>query len=228
MKKKKTIVAVIAAYNEESKIKKVIAEVAKYVDRIIVVDDGSGDNTVLKAKHRKAIVLKHIINLGQGAALQTGFDYAKKIKADIVLTYDADGQFKASEIPLMIAPLVKGKADVSLGSRFLGHTTNMPVMRYVVLSLGLLFTRIFSNIRLTDTHNGFRAFTSQALAKMEIVHNRWAHPSDIIYQIAANKFKVVEIPVTVYYTNYSWKKGQRNIEAVKIPFQLIGKALLGL
>lgn len=226
MKDKKVIV-VIAAYNEEGKIKKVINEVAKYVTKIIVVDDGSKDNTFSKVKHKKAIVLQHMINLGQGAALQTAFDYAKTLKPDVVVTYDADGQFSAKEILKVIAPILKGKADAVLGSRFLGKHINMPLSRLLILKFGLIFTGIFSNIRLTDTHNGFRAFSREALNKMHIKHNRWAHPSDIIYQIASNKFKVSEVPVTVYYTNYSWKKGQRNLEALKIPFQLITKALLG-
>lgn len=220
------IFAIIPAFNERNKIGKVVDDAAKYVSRVVVVDDGSTDGTPERAKNKKAVILKHIINLGQGAALQTGFEYAKINKADIVVTFDADGQFTASEIPRIIDPILKEKADVVLGSRFLGKAVNMPAMRWLVLRLGLVFTRLFSGIDLTDTHNGFRAFSARAVERMQITHNRWAHPSDVIYQIARNKFNFVEVPVTVSYTSYSRKKGQSNLEALKIPISLIVRALL--
>ncbi len=226
MAKKNNVVAVIAAFNEEKKISKVIRQVAKHVNHIIVVDDGSVDNTALKAKYKKVTILRHIINLGQGAALQTGFEYARILKPDVVITYDADGQFEASDINKFVKPIVKRKADVVLGSRFLGKALSMPQSRLIILKLGILFTRFFSNIRLTDTHNGFRAFSGEAINKIELKHNRWAHPSEIIYQISKNKFRVKEVPITVRYSKYSWKKGQKNTEAFKIPIELIIKALV--
>ena len=216
----------MAAYNEEKTIAKVIRSIAKYVTKIIVVDDGSYDNTSEKAKHSKVVVLRHIINLGQGAALQTGFEYAKYLKPDVIITYDADGQFLPADIKKFITPIVGGKADVVLGSRFLGKAENIPYSRLVVLRLGIFFTQLFSNIKLSDTHNGFRAFSASAIEKIDLKHNRWAHPSEFIYQISKNKFRVTEVPITVKYTKYSWRKGQRNIEALKIPGELIIKALL--
>lgn len=220
------VIAVIPAFNERKKVGKVINEIAKYVDKIVVIDDGSSDGTYLAVKNRKAVVLRHPINLGQGAALQTGFEYAKKTKYDIVVTYDADGQFKASEIKNIIAPIVEGGAEVTLGSRFLGKAIDIPLSRLVVLKLGIFFTYIFSGIQLTDTHNGLRAFSQKALTKISIKHNRWAHPSDIIFQISKNKLRVTEVPVTVVYTAYSREKGQSNFEALKIPFELIMRELI--
>lgn len=215
----------MAAFNEEAKIARVVDDIARFVDKVIIVDDGSTDQTAQKVKNIKAIILSHIINLGQGAALQTGFDYAMTLKPDVVITYDADGQFKASDIQKFIKPIVAGKADVVLGSRFLGKVKNIPISRYIILRIGIFFTYIFSNISLTDTHNGFRAFSGKALSKVHLRHNRWAHPSEIIYQISKNKFRVIEVPITVIYSKYSWKKGQKNIEALKIPAELIMKAL---
>lgn len=220
------VVAVIPAYNEEKKIGKVIREVAQYVDKMIVIDDGSADHTAEQAKHRKSIILKHLINLGQGAALQTGFEYAKKIKSDIIVTFDADGQFEPSEIKDIVKPIIKNRADVVLGSRFLGKTINIPSSRLIVLRMGIFFTYLFSNIKLTDTHNGFRAFNKKAFSKINILHNRWAHPSDIIYQVSKNKFRIIEVPVTIRYTNYSKSKGQSNFEALRIPFELVARALI--
>lgn len=224
--KRNKIILIIAAYNEEKKISAVIKEVAKYVNKIVVVDDGSTDQTSKRSEHQKVILLRHIINLGQGAALQTGFEYARTLNPDVVITYDADGQFVAQDIQKFVKPIVEGQAEVVLGSRFLGKTLNMPLSRLIILRLGILFTRFFSNIRLTDTHNGFRAFSGEAIKKIDLKHNRWAHPSEIIYQISKNKFKVLEVPITVKYSKYSWKKGQKNIEAVKIPIELIIKALM--
>lgn len=226
MKKiKNKIVVVIAAYNEEQKIAGVLKRVSKFCDKIVVVNDGSKDNTLKKIKGRKIIALNHIINLGQGAALQTGFEYAKTLNPEVVVTFDADGQFDPREILKMVNPILKKRADVTLGSRFLGSVKNIPFIRLVILRMGIFFTYLFSNIALTDTHNGFRAFSKNAISKIKIIHNRWAHPSDILYQIARNNFKFVEIPIKVLYSDYSKKKGQRNIEAIRIPLSLIIKAL---
>lgn len=227
MKKKQTWI-VIAALNEEATIRKVLSEVARFCDKIVVVDDGSTDRTFLEAKNKKTVVLRHLVNLGQGAALQTGFDYAKRLDCDIVVTYDADGQFEPTDISKIVKPIILNKADVVLGSRFMGKAINMPFVKCLILRLGLLFTRIFADIKLTDTHNGFRAFSRSALNQIEITHNGWAHPSDIIYQISKNKFRVAEVPVTVFYTDYSKHKGQRNLEALKIPVELIKKALFSI
>ncbi|MBI4058756.1 glycosyltransferase family 2 protein [Candidatus Microgenomates bacterium] len=219
------VAAVIPAFNEEKRIWKVIRDAAKYVDKIIVVDDGSCDKTAQQVKNRKAIVLTHRFNLGQGAALQTGFDYAKKINADIVITFDADGQFKASEIPRVIKPILEGRIDAVLGSRFLGGTVDMPLSRRMTLRLGIIFTNIFYGIKLTDTFNGFRAFSSGAIHKINLTQNRMAHAAEIIDQIQLHKLKFVEVPVTVIYNKNTFNKGLRNINAFKLFFDLITKKL---
>lgn len=220
------VVLVIAALNEEKKIAKVVLEASHYVHKIIVVDDGSTDKTSSVVTGKKVILIRHIINLGQGAALQTGFDYAKTLSPSVVITYDADGQFSASDIPKFTKPILSGKTDVVLGSRFLGKSLNMPTSRLMVLKFGIIFTRLFSNIKLSDTHNGFRAFSGEAIKKINLKHNRWAHPSEVIYQIRKNNLRVLEVPITVRYSKYSWQKGQRNIEALKIPLELVIKALI--
>lgn len=223
--KSKQIIAVIAAYNEEKKIAGVVDDVSKYVDLVIIVDDGSKDKTVDVVKNKKAVVLKHCINLGQGAALQTGFDYAKKLNPEVVITYDADGQFKAKEITRIIKPILDKKVDVVLGSRFLGKTVNMSPIRKYVLKLGILFTLIFSEIKLTDTHNGFKALNNKALNSIEITQNRMAHASEIIDEIKRNNLNYLEMPVTVKYDDYSKQKGQSNLNSIKILVELITRKL---
>lgn len=216
------IVAVIPAYNEEDRIEKVIKSIEKYVNLIVVVDDGSTDKTVDKIKSKKVLILRHEINLGQGASLQTGFDYAKRLQPDVVITYDADGQFEPSDIPKVIRPILKGKYDIVLGSRFLGKTINLPLSKHFVLKSGVLFTRIFSGVNVTDTHNGFRALNQNALKKIHIIHNRMAHASEIIDQTKEYKLKYKEVPVTVKYLT---KVNQSSLNAFTILFDLISKKL---
>jgi glycosyltransferase involved in cell wall biosynthesis len=211
----KKVAIVIAAYNEEATILKVVTDVRKFSDKVIVVNDCSSDETGKIARNAGAIVIEHSINLGQGASLQTGFDFIKKHSlGDVVVTYDADDQFLAQEIPLLCEPIEKNTADVSLGSRFLGETYNLPFFRKLVLKMGILFTWIFSDIKLTDTHNGFRAFSIEALNSIEILQNRMAHASEIIDQIARKKLRYVEVPVTVKYNIE--RSGQGNIGMIHI------------
>jgi len=225
MNNKLKIIAVIAAYNEEKKVASVVDDVSKYVDLVVVIDDGSKDKTVEVIKNKKAIVLKHCINLGQGAALQTGFDYAKEFNPDVIITYDADGQFEAKEISKIIEPILDKKVEVVLGSRFLGKTINMSPFRKYILKLGILFTWVFSEIKLTDTHNGFRAFNNKALNLIEITQNRMAHASEIIDEIKRNNLNYLEVPVTVKYDDYSKQKGQSSLNSIRILLELITRKL---
>lgn len=221
----KKIYIVIPAFNEKLRIKIVIEAVKTFADKIIVVDDGSTDNTAEQIISKKVVLLKHCFNLGQGAALQTGFQYAKQEGADIVITYDADGQFIASEIPLLIKPLIEGRADIALGSRFLGKTVNMPTLKFIILKLGIIFTYLYSGIKLTDTHNGLRALNKKALRKISITQNRMAHSSEILDQIKQYQLKFTEVPVTVSYDDYTKKKGQNVFSAFRITYDLIAKKL---
>jgi glycosyltransferase involved in cell wall biosynthesis len=185
------------------------------------VDDCSTDKTIEKIKGARVILLRHMLNLGQGAALQTGFDYAKVNGIEVVVTFDSDGQFLATEIPSVLKPILKGKADVVLGSRFKGETINIPVLRKTILKLGILFTYVFSGIKLSDTHNGFKALNRIALDKIDITHDRMAHASEIIDEIARSGLRYVEVPVTVKYNAYSRFKGQGNANSLNIIMQLI-------
>lgn len=216
----KKITVVIAAYNEESVIFSVIADVKKYIKDVVVVDDASGDRTAEIAEQAGADVLEHLINRGQGAALKTGIDYAVKRGADIIVTFDADGQHKAEEITRLVDPIIKDEVDVVLGSRFLGNIpNNIPFLRKMVLRGGIWFTRFFSKINITDTHNGFRALSRKAAQTIRIRQDRMAHASEILDEIAYHKLKFVEVPVTISYTDYSMQKGQSSLNSIKIAFK---------
>ncbi|WP_200949452.1 glycosyltransferase family 2 protein [Achromobacter sp. Root565] len=211
----------IAAYNEGSVIANTIAGVLPYVRNVVVCDDCSSDATAQAALDAGAHVLSHPINLGQGAALQTGIAYALRQQAQYIITFDADGQHDAREILPMLAALKASGVDAVLGSRFLGTKTNIPFSRRLVLTSALLYTRLTARIRLTDVHNGFRALTRKFCEEFEFKQNRMAHASEILDHIAAHKVRFIEHPVTIVYTEYSIRKGQRSSNAIRILMELL-------
>lgn len=223
------IVAIVPAFNEGSRIVAAITDARQYVDHVVVVDDCSSDDTGVVAKSAGAIVLRHIINRGQGAALQTGTDYAlKTLVADVIVHFDADGQMMGSEIPMMVQPIAAGEADVVLGSRFLGKAAlNMPAMRRFMIRLGTIFTIVLSGIRVTDTHNGFRALSRKAASEMRISLDRMAHASEILDLIKTKRLKYVERPVTISYTADTLHKGQSTVKAMMTAKDILKKKIVG-
>lgn len=204
------IVAIIPAYNEQNTISSVISSLLRIVNKVVVVDDGSSDDTSLKARAAGALVLRHVVNRGYGAALATGTDYALGMGARYIIHFDADGQFVASDVPKLLEPLQKQQAQVVFGSRFLGTTINIPLVRKVILKAAIIFTWVFSGLKLTDAQNGFRAFTAKAARQINIKQDGKAATSEIIDEVARLKFDYVEVPVTVYYTDYSLNKAKAN------------------
>lgn len=213
---------VIPAFNEENKIVEVINSLKKEgYSKIVVVDDGSKDNTLKNAKSTGVEVLHHIINRGQGAALKTGIDYALDQGAEIIITFDSDGQHRPEDIVRMIKPLEERKVDIVLGSRFLNSSSNVPPIRKMFLKAGALIFRIFYGVKLTDSHNGLRALSRKAAQKILLTQDRMEHASQIIEEMSRNKLKYVEVPVTIKYTEYSLQKGQRTSNAFKILFKMV-------
>ncbi len=196
---------IIPAKNEAKNIADVVIKVKKIVDKVVVVDDGSDDDTANLATSAGAIVLQHLVNRGYGAALVTGSDYAVSRGADIIIHFDADGQFEANDISRLVGALQLGVPSVALGSRFLGKVIDMPKLRYLTLKLAIIFTWIFSGIKLTDAHNGFRAFTSSAWQKFNFRQDLMAFSSEVIDEIKRCNITWVEVPVTVRYTESSLK-----------------------
>ncbi len=202
---------VIPAYNEEKKIGEVLDELVRYPYHVVVVDDGSRDQTRQIALCFPVTVLKHITNLGQGAALQTGIRYALSFpETRYVVTFDADGQHSASDILPMIDQCHSGDYDIVLGSRFLekGKVINLEWQRRLVLKAAILFTRLMTGMQLTDTHNGLRVLTAKAAGKLNLTQNGMAHASELLSQVAAMKLRYCEAPVTILYSDYSRQKGQ--------------------
>ncbi|HEX3704841.1 MAG TPA: glycosyltransferase family 2 protein [Vicinamibacterales bacterium] len=207
---------VIAAYNEGAVIGGVVRELVLDGYTVIVVDDGSRDDTGAQAQAAGAVMLRHAINRGQGAALQSGFRYALDHGARIVVTFDADGQHDVSDVSRLVEPILGGEADIALGSRFLEHAAGVPPARRMLLRAAVAFTSVVSGVSLTDAHNGMRALSRRAAEQVDLRLDRMAHASEIIDQIVRTGLRVTEVPVAVRYTPYSVRKGQHASAAARI------------
>lgn len=204
---------VVAALNEASRIGTTISSLVTFGWRVVVVDDGSSDSTLAVARRAGAVVLRHLINRGQGASLQTGIEFAVSQGAKYIVTFDADGQHCARDVPEMVDCLVSGKADIVLGSRFLGAVVDIPWHRYWMLKLATLFTRLTTRLEITDTHNGLRAMTASTAKQLRLCEDRMAHASEILHVIANSGLRYVEHPVTIQYHRSTLAKGQRTADA---------------
>lgn len=195
---------VVPAYNEAKNIGRVISGLFSHgLENIIVVDDGSSDNTAEVAKLAGATVLKHEVNRGQGASLQTGNEHAFNSGASYVVHFDADGQFNPADIAQALGVMKDKNLDVLLGSRFLDSRSQIPwTKKHIVLPIARLVNRFLTGLKLTDVHNGFRILSRPAVEKINITQDRMAHNSEIIKQIKAKNLSYLEYPVEVTYNEY--------------------------
>ena len=213
-----SVAIIIPLYNEESVVENVLWELCQKYPKcnLIVVDDCSTDESYKEACVEGVYLLKHMVNLGQGAALQTGIEYARELGCKYVVTFDSDGQHNPYDIEPFIKSLKENEADIILGSRFLGSTENMPTSKRYLLKASRFFTWITTGVWLTDSHNGLRAINIQKFPQFEITQNRMAHASEIISIIKTLKMRYIEKPCNVRYTQYSIKKGQSMLNSINI------------
>jgi glycosyltransferase involved in cell wall biosynthesis len=221
----KDVWIVIAAFNEEAVIGRVVDKVTRVYPNVVVVDDGSADLTASKAAGAGALVVKHPINLGQGAALQTGIAFALSRGAQYLVTFDADGQHRVADIAALLEALRSRDIDYALGSRFLHGASNIPRTRRLLLQAATWFTRFTTGLRVSDSHNGLRAMTRKGASQLFIRQNRMAHASEILQQIADSGLNYIEVPVTISYTHYSLEKGQRLSGSVDIILDLLASRM---
>lgn len=217
----KTMV-VIPAYNEEKTIVNVLKKLKNYLsaDDIIVIDDGSRDNTSKLAQEEGIHVYRHSLNRGLGGALGTGLEAGLLHQADIIVTMDADEQHDPREIDKLIEPIIKGEADVVIGSRFI-NSQKMPLIRKIYNWIANYTTWLIFGIWTTDSQSGFRAFSKKAAKNIEIKTNKMEVSSEIIKEIKGHRLKIKEVPIQAIYTKYSMSKGQNFFEGIKTVTRLI-------
>ncbi|MBU1448233.1 glycosyltransferase family 2 protein [Patescibacteria group bacterium] len=217
------VIAVIPGFREETRIGETVRGVLTYVAVAVVVDDGSPDQTAERAKEAGAVVLRHRLNRGQGAALKTGTEAALRLGADVVLHVDADGQHDPASIPALLAPISSQEADVVFGSRFLGEAVGIPLSRRLLLAAARTFNALAVGVprRVTDPQSGFRALTSSAARRIDFHQDRMAHCSEILRLVTRSDLRWREVPVRIRYSEDSLKKGQKPWDAAGIAWQLL-------
>ncbi len=208
-KQNKKIYIILPAYNEEKVITEVITEIQKVgYQNIILVDDGSSDQTFKVAKKTGVLVFRHKINRGKGATTKTGIEASKLLSADIIVTMDADGQHNPQDIIKLIKPLIENKCDVVLGSRLI-NPKGMPWYKILHNKIGNLITWYLYGLWVTDSQSGFRAYSKKAFTLINTLGDRYEYDSEVIHEVYKYKLRYKEIPIQVRYTKYSMGKIQK-------------------
>lgn len=222
------IFLIIRAYNEARVLPSTLSSLMPFGYSIVIVDDGSADTTEFIAKQFPVHYLRHPVNLGPGAALQTGMAYAVKKDAAVIVTFDADGQHPASQIPTLIAPILAGECDVAMGSRFLnsGDLALVPRSKRLVLRIGRVVSGVSTGVWLTDAHNGFRAFSRLAAGQINLRESGFAYATELLGQMRRANLRHKEVPSTIRYSTYSRHKGQKIWNSFNIVVDLLLRRVL--
>jgi glycosyltransferase involved in cell wall biosynthesis len=208
---------VVPLYREETVIASVLEGLGTRFANVVCVDDGSPDDSAARAAAAGAVVVRHGVNLGQGAALQTGISYALRDEAmRSVVTFDADGQHRVEDADAMVRRLEREDLDVVFGSRFLDDRTELDRVRRVVLRAATVYTNATTKVPLTDAHNGLRVLSRRAARTLRLKHDRMAHATEIVQQVGRSDLRWAEHPVQILYTEYSRSKGQSLLNGVNI------------
>jgi len=214
---------VVPAYNEAAVIGEVIADLRSVFDHVVCVDDGSQDDTGAVALRAGAHLVRHPVNLGQGAAIQTGIEYARSQPgAEVFVTFDADGQHRVKDVMRMIDRLTAEDVDIVIGTRFAdqGVHSEVPVLKRIVLRTAVWLSPRSRRLNLSDAHNGLRVFNRTVAGGLDIAISGMGHASEIIALVDENNWRVTEEPVEILYTDYSKSKGQPLVNGVNIVFDV--------
>ncbi len=221
------LLIILPAYNEEPVIASVLIKLKKYLKslkhiktEIVVIDDGSTDQTAKVVRQHRVKLLQHVLNRGLGGALATGLAYANKYNFDIALTMDSDGQHDVRDIQSAIEPILSKTADVVIGSRMLGQK-GMPLDRIIINNLSNLATLLLFRQWTTDSQSGFRVFAKKAIQTIQLKTQGMEVSSEFFAEIKKHKLKLTEIPIRVIYTDYSRMKGQTNLNSIMVGWKLL-------
>jgi glycosyltransferase involved in cell wall biosynthesis len=212
---------VIPVYDEAQVLESVIRQLLAVFPNVVCVDDGSHDGSSEVVLRTGAHLVRHPVNLGQGAALQTGLCYARaQPGARYFVTFDADGQHRLEDAVAMVEVARSGAVDLVLGTRFAEHPESVPLLKRWVLRTAVLLSPAGRKLKLTDAHNGLRVLTRAVADDLQITMNGMAHASEIVSYLGRSSWRVQEVPVSVRYTQYSRSKGQSLLNGVNILFDL--------
>ena len=214
---------IVPMYNEEQVISQVVKDLRSIFPHVICIDDGSNDKSAAKALEAGALVLRHVVNIGQGAALSTGFSWVQsQSQFSYVVTFDADGQHQPEDALRLVTELVRKQVDVVFASRFLDQDqATIPLAKRLVLKTVTKITKSLTDVELSDAHNGLRALTIDATRQVNLTQNGMAHATQFVSLVLQANLKYVEIPVTILYTPYSRSKGQSLLNSINIALDLI-------
>lgn len=212
---------VMPVYNEATVLESVVRQVLAVSPNVVCVDDGSSDGSVAAVLRTGAHLVRHPVNLGQGAALQTGLSYARAQPGSrYFVTFDADGQHRVEDAMAMLEVARSGAADVVCGTRFAEHAASVPLAKRMVLRTAVALSPAGRRLKLTDTHNGLRVLTRPVVEELHITMNGMAHASEIVSYLGRSSWRVLEVPVSIRYTDYARSKGQSLLNGVTILFDL--------
>lgn len=219
---------IVPVYNEGRVIAEVVRNARKTFANVVCVDDGSRDDSSAEIRSSGAHLVRHPVNLGQGAAIQTGLEYARaQPGATYFVTFDADGQHQVEDVLAMLERLRSEDVDIVVGTRFHGDTSHIPWIKRFILKTVVLLSPRTRRLGLTDAHNGLRVFNRKVAEQMNITLSGMSHASEIVEMIDRWKWRVAEEPVTILYTDYSMAKGQSVINGVNILFETVVKSRVG-
>lgn len=222
------VYVLVPVYNESETILSVVQDLARYNYSIVIIDDGSTADIYSLVKHLPVYYLRHLVNLGQGAALQTGIEFALSKGAEYMVTFDGDGQHRADDVERLLMYLISHDLDIILGSRFQEESYhNMLSQRKYLLQLARYLNFLFTGLLLSDAHNGLRVMKASAAKVLQITQNRMAHATEIISAIRIHALKYKEMPVQVFYTPYTLQKGQNLWSGFRIIFDLLLNKIFG-
>lgn len=218
------LLIVIPAYNEEQIIAQTISSLQNTSihpnPHILVIDDGSQDQTFQTAKKTGVKVLKHSLNRGLGGALGTGLEYARRQGYDLMVTFDADGQHDPKDLQKVIKPILNLKADVVIGSRTISQQGKIPPDRQIIIKLSNLLTFLLFRQKTSDSLSGFRGFSKKAIQKIHIRTEKMEVSNEFFAEIKRHKLNLKEVPIKIIYTKYSRSKGQSNLNSINIVVKL--------
>ncbi len=219
---------IVRCFNEAPVVGAVLGELLEEFPNVVGVDDGSTDGSAEVMRAAGARVVRHAVNLGAGAALQTGLRFALlDPAAHYFVCFDADGQHRVADAVAMVERMRREDLDILIGSRFLEPSGGIPAGRRALLRAARLFERLSSGVSLSDAHNGLRVFTRRFAGQVELTMHDMAYASELLRLVAASGLRYAEHPVTVLYTEYSLKKGQRSVNSINIAVDLWMQRIFG-